>query len=209
MKKTLLIGTIVVLVLALAGGVIAFAAWDKPEDNIDLAVNNVASNVNVTATVNQGSADTTKNLIPSVATIRGANDVEIIKAGSFKVQLSSDNKAAALSDLIAKVDVTYNVNEVTYGNDTSSAETKLEYNGKGWANYVVVTVCASDNSNNVVSGKLTIKNDSLGTDFFVFIAFKDFSTIQDVAEQDFIKSLSGKVFKINMTINIASKKTNA
>lgn len=208
MKKTLLIGTIVVLVLALAGGVIAFAAWDKPEDNIDLAVNNVASNVNVDASVFTSSADTTNKLIPSVASIKGANDIEIIKAGKFNVKLSSDDKNAALSDLIAKVDVTYNVYRVTYGDDITTATT--EFTGKKWSDYVEVTVCKSDNAKDKVTGNaLTITDNTDGTDFFVYIAFKDFANVDDETEQKFIKSLSGKVFKIYMTINIASKKTNA
>lgn len=203
MKKTLLIGTIVVLVLALAGGVIAFAAWDIPNANINLTVNNVASNVIVTATVTPDSADKTKNLIPSVAKIIGANDVTNIKAGSFNVQLSSDNTAAALSDLINKVDVTYNVNKVTFGDSIANADTAFK-SGE-WSKYVVVTVCSKDNPESVVLDKLTIKNDTLGTDFFVYIAFQNFKNVTDEAEQAYIRSLSGKVFKIDMDINIASK----
>lgn len=210
MKKTLLIGTIVVLVLALAGGVIAFAAWDKPEDNIDLNVNNVANNVIVTATATPNSADTTKKLIPSVATITGKNDVKIIKAGAFNVKLSSSNTNASLSDLINKVDATYKVDGVNYGANAASANTDLKYNAKTWSDYVEVTVCKTDSSTDkVTNNALTIKNDAAGTNFYVFIAFKDLKGITDTAEQNFIKSLSGQVFKISMTINIASKPANA
>lgn len=210
MKKTLLIGTIVVLVLALAGGVIAFAAWDTKERNIELAVNNTASNVIVDAVEINGSADTTNKLIPSVATIKGANEVTIIKAGAFNVKLSSSNKSANLTDLIAKVDATYTVKGVKYGANAANANTDLKYSTKTWSDYVEVTVCKSEKPEDKVTGNaLTIIDNANGTDFYVYIAFKDLSGITDEAEQDFIKSLSGQVFKISMTINIASKSANA
>lgn len=202
MKKTLLIGTIVVLVLALAGGVIAFAAWDKPKDNIDLIVNNVASNVNVNASVVANSADTTNKLIPSVASIKGANDVTIIKAGKFNVKLSSDDANASLSDLVDKVVATYSVTKVTYGD----SKTELKYNTKTWTDYVQVTVCKSDNSgDSVIGNNLALTKAADGTDFYVFIAFKEFSGITEEAERAFIKKLSGEKFNISMDINIAGK----
>lgn len=211
MKKTLLIGTIVVLVLALAGGVIAFAAWDKKDDNIELFVNNTANNVIVTATATPNSADTTKKLIPSVATIRDKNeDVDIIKAGAFNVKLTSSNTNASLSDLINKVDATYKVDGVKYGANAASANTDLKYGSKTWSDYVEVTVCKTDSSTDkVTNNALTIINDAAGTNFYVYIAFKNLSGITDKTEQNFIKSLSGKVFKISMTINIASKPAKA
>lgn len=202
MKKTLLIGTIVVLVLALAGGVIAFAAWDKPKDNIDLVVNNVASNVNVDASVVANSADTTNKLIPSVASIKGANEVTIIKAGKFNVKLSSDDANATLSDLVDKVVATYSVTKVTYGD----SKTELKHNTKTWTDYVQVTVCKSDNSGDpVIGNNLALTKVATGTDFYVFIAFKEFSGITEETERAFIKKLSGEKFNISMDINIAGK----
>lgn len=217
MKKSLLIGTIVVLVLAIAGGAIAFAVWDQTKSNIELTTTNVASNVKVEAKA-IGSTSDNKNLIPSIAEIRGANDAETVKVGEFTVTLSSDNKSATAAELAGKVKATYSVTGVTDG--TGNVITFTDTNNAGavhkWDRYLEIIVSTGEMTNGVIAGAitdsvLTLKTDNATTTFYTFVKFKDFSAGKGYtdAEMEYIRSLSGKQFKIAMLIKIESKATVA
>lgn len=213
MKKSLLIGTIVVLVLAIAGGAIAFAVWDQTKSNIELTTTNVASNVKVEAKT-IGSTSDNKNLIPSIAEIRGANDAETVKVGNFEVTLSSDNKSATAAELAGKVKATYSITKVTDGTDdvafTDTTNGGTVYN---WERYLEIIVSASDSATTgaITDSVLTLKTDNATTTFYTFVKFKDFSAGRGYtdAEMEYIRSLSGKQFKIAMLIKIESKATVA
>lgn len=213
MKKSLLIGTIVVLVLAIAGGAIAFAVWDQTKSNIELTTTNVASNVKVEARA-IGSTSDNKNLIPSIAEIRGANDAETVKVGNFEVTLSSDNKSATAAELAGKVKATYSITKVTDGTDdvafTDTANGSAVYN---WERYLEIIVSASDNATTgaITDSVLTLDTNNATTTFYTFVKFKDFSAGRGYtdAEMEYIRSLSGKQFKIAMLIKIESKATVA
>lgn len=213
MKKSLLIGTIVVLVLAIAGGAIAFAVWDQTKSNIELTTTNVASNVKVEAKT-IGSTSDNKNLIPSIAEIRGANDAETVKVGNFEVTLSSDNKSATAAELAGKVKATYSITKVTDGTDdvafTDTTNGGTVYN---WERYLEIIVSASDSATTgaITDSVLTLKTDNATTTFYTFVKFKDFSAGKGYtdAEMEYIRSLSGKQFKIAMLIKIESKATVA
>lgn len=213
MKKSLLIGTIVVLVLAIAGGAIAFAVWDQTKSNIELTTTNVASNVKVEAKA-IGSTSDNKNLIPSIAEIRGANDAETVKVGNFEVTLSSDNKSATAAELAGKVKATYSITKVTVGTDdvafTDAANGGTVYN---WERYLGIIVSASDSATTgaITDSVLTLDTNNATTTFYTFVKFKDFSAGKGYtdAEMEYIRSLSGKQFKIAMLIKIESKATVA
>lgn len=211
MKKSLLIGTIVVLVLAIAGGAIAFAVWDQTKSNIELTTANVASNVKVEAKAVANTSDN-KNLIPSIAEIRGADDAETVKVGNFEVKLSSDNASATAAELAGKVKATYSVTKVTDGtNDitfTDSANGGTVYN---WERYLEIIVSTSDSATTgaITDSVLTLKTDNATTTFYTFVKFKDFANGYSTDEMAYIRSLSGKQFKIAMLIKIESKTTVA
>lgn len=213
MKKSLLIGTIVVLVLAIAGGAIAFAVWDQTKSNIELTTTNVASNVKVEAKA-IGSTSDNKNLIPSIAEIRGANDAETVKVGNFEVTLSSDNKSATAAELAGKVKATYSITKVTDGTDdvafTDTTNGGTVYN---WERYLEIIVSTSDNATTgaITDSVLTLDTNNATTTFYTFVKFKDFSAGKGYtdAEMAYIRSLSGKQFKIAMLIKIESKATVA
>lgn len=204
MKKSLLIGTIVVLVLAIAGGAIAFAVWDKTTSNIDITVANVASNVKVEANAIANTSDN-KNLIPSVAVIRGANDAETVKIGEFEVILSSDNSAATPAQLADKVMATYSITGVTV--DGVAVELNDSGNTYDWNRYLEIIVSANDDatSGKITDNILTLKSDNSTTPFYAFVKFKDFAIGYSETEQAYIRSLSGKQFVISMQIKIESK----
>lgn len=216
MKKSLLIGTIVVLVLAIAGGAIAFAVWDQTKSNIELTTTNVASNVKVDAKPVADSSDN-KNLIPSIAEIYGANDAKTVKVGKFTVTLSSDNRNATAAELAGKVKATYSVTNVTDGTDdvafTDTTNGGTEYK---WDRYLEIIVSTGDMTDGVIAGAitdsvLTLDTNSKTTTFYTFVKFKDFSDGKDytAAEMEYIRSLSGKQFKIAMEIKIESKQAVA
>lgn len=213
MKKSLLIGTIVVLVLAIAGGAIAFAVWDQTKSNIELTTTNVASNVKVEAKA-IGSTSDNKNLIPSIAEIRGANDAETVKVGNFEVTLSSDNKSATAAELAGKVKATYSITKVTDGTDdvafTDTTNGGTVYN---WERYLEIIVSTNDNATTgaITDSVLTLDTNNATTAFYTFVKFKDFSAGKGYtdAEMAYIRSLSGKQFKIAMLIKIESKATVA
>lgn len=211
MKKSLLIGTIVVLVLAIAGGAIAFAVWDQTKSNIDLTTTNVASNVKVDAKAVANTSDT-KNLIPSIAEIRGANDAETVKVGDFTVTLSSDNGNATAAELAGKVKATYSITKVTDGtNDVAFTDTANGNTAHKWDRYLEIIVSTSDSATTgaITDSVLTLKTDNATTTFYTFVKFKNFSTGYSDAEMEYIRSLSGKQFKIAMLIKIESKVTVA
>lgn len=207
MKKSLLIGTIVVLVLAIAGGAIAFAMWDQTKASIDLATTNVASNVKVNATVTVNAED--KNLIPSVAVIRGTKDATTVKLGEFEVTLSSDNASATAAELAGKVKATYEITKVTDGtNDVAFTDVAANNTVYKWDRYLKIIVCTSDGATTgVITDKvLPLKTDNATTTFYTYIEFQDFSNgAYTDAEKAYIRSLSGKEFKISMDIMIESK----
>lgn len=211
MKKSLLIGTIVVLVLAIAGCAIAFAVWDQTKSNIDLTTANVASNVKVNAAVVNDSGDT-KNLIPSIAEIYGSNDAKVVKLGTFTTTLSSDNSSATAAQLADKVKATYTITKVTLGdastdvafNDTNAGQTY------DWTRYLKVIVSSDTNTNGVMSNNtLTLSTTGFATSFNVYIEFQNFANGYTEAEMEYIRSLSGKQFRIAMLIKIESKTTVA
>lgn len=208
MKKSLLIGTIVVLVLAIAGGAIAFAMWDKTKASIDLTTTNVASNVKVDAKPVNSSGDG-KNLIPSVAEIFGANDAKTVKLGEFTVTLSSDNKDATAAELAGKVKATYEITKVTDGtSDVAFTDVAANNTVYKWDRYLKIIVCTSDGATTgVITDKvLPLKTDNATTTFYTYIEFQDFSKGDYTdAEKEYIRSLSGKKFKIEMDIMIDSK----
>lgn len=209
MKKSLLIGTIVVLVLAIAGGAIAFAVWDQTKSNIELTTTNVASNVKVDAKAVANTSDN-KNLIPSIAEIRGANDAETVKVGNFTVTLSSDNTSAAAAELAGKVKATYSITKVTDGaNDVTFTDTTNSNTVYNWERYLEIIVSTSDSATTgaITDSVLTLKTDNATTTFYTFVKFKDFSDGKGYtdAEMAYIRSLSGKQFKIAMQIKIESK----
>lgn len=206
MKKSLLIGTIVVLVLAIAGGAIAFAVWDQTKSNIELTTTNVASNVKVDAKAVANTSDN-KNLIPSIAEIRGTNDVETVKVGEFTVTLSSDNGNATAAELAGKVKATYSITKVTDGtNDVAFTDGGTAYK---WDRYLEIIVSASNSATTgaITDSVLTLKTDNATTTFYTFVKFKNFSSGYSDAEMTYIRSLSGKQFKIAMEIKIESKTT--
>lgn len=208
MKKSLLIGTIVVLVLAIAGGAIAFAVWDQTKSNIELTTTNVASNVKVDAKAVANTSDN-KNLIPSIAEIRGTNDAEIVKIGDFTVTLSSDNGNATAAELAGKVKATYSITKVTDGtNDVAFTDGGTAYK---WDRYLEIIVSASNSATTgaITDSVLTLKTDNATTTFYTFVKFKNFSSGYSDAEMTYIRSLSGKQFKIAMEIKIESKTTVA
>lgn len=207
MKKSLLIGTIVVLVLAIAGGAIAFAVWDQTKSNIELTTTNVASNVKVDAKVVANSSDN-KNLIPSIAEICGANDAETVKVGDFTVTLSSDNGNATAAELAGKVKATYSITKVTDGtNDVAFTDTTNGNAVYKWDRYLEIIVSASDSATTgaITDSVLTLDTNSATTTFYTFVKFKNFSSGYSDAEMAYIRSLSGKQFKIAMQIKIESK----
>lgn len=209
MKKSLLIGTIVVLVLAIAGGAIAFAVWDQTKSNIELTTTNVASNVKVDAKAVANTSDN-KNLIPSIAEIRGANDAETVKVGNFTVTLSSDNTTATAAELAGKVKATYSITKVTDGtNDVTFTDTTNSNTVYNWERYLEIIVSTSDSATTgaITDSVLTLKTDNATTTFYTFVKFKDFSNGKGYtdAEMAYIRSLSGKQFKIAMQIKIESK----
>lgn len=212
MKKSLLIGTIVVLVLAIAGSAIAFAVWDQTKSNIELTTTNVASNVKVDAKPVANSSDN-KNLIPSIAEIYGANDAKTVKVGKFTVTLSSDNGNATAAELAGKVKATYSVTKVTDGiNDVAFTDAANGGTAHKWDRYLEIIVSTGDMTNGVIAGAitdsvLTLKTDNATTTFYTFVKFKDFSAGKGYtdAEMAYIRSLSGKQFKIAMQIKIESK----
>lgn len=209
MKKSLLIGTIVVLVLAIAGSAIAFAVWDQTKSNIELTTTNVASNVKVDAKAVTNTSDN-KNLIPSIAEIRGANDAETVKVGNFTVTLSSDNTNATAAELAGKVKATYSITKVTDGaNDVTFTDTTNSNTVYNWERYLEIIVSTSDSATTgaITDSVLTLKTDNATTTFYTFVKFKDFSDGKGYtdAEMAYIRSLSGKQFKIAMQIKIESK----
>lgn len=209
MKKSLLIGTIVVLVLAIVGSAIAFAVWDQTKSNIELTTTNVASNVKVDAKAVENTSDN-KNLIPSIAEIRGTNDAETVKVGNFTVTLSSDNTNATAAELAGKVKATYSITKVTDGiNDVTFTDTTNSNTVYNWERYLEIIVSTSDSATTgaITDSVLTLKTDNATTTFYTFVKFKDFSVGKGYtdAEMAYIRSLSGKQFKIAMLIKIESK----
>lgn len=208
MKKSLLIGTIVVLVLAIAGGAIAFAVWDQTKSNIELTTANVASNVKVEATAVANTSDN-KNLIPSIAEIRGADDAETVKVGNFEVKLSSDNASATAENLADKVRATYTITSVKVdNNDVACTDNISTYD---WTRYLEIIVSTKDSATDgkITDSVLTLKTDNATTTFYTFVKFKDFANGYSTDEMAYIRSLSGKQFKIAMLIKIESKTTVA
>lgn len=212
MKKSLLIGTIVVLVLAIAGGAIAFAVWDQTKSNIELTTTNVASNVKVDAKAVANTSDN-KNLIPSIAEIRATNDAETVKVGEFTVTLSSDNGNATAAELAGKVKATYSVTKVTTDgtNDVAFTDATNGNTAYKWDRYLEIIVSTSDSAitGAITDSVLTLKTDNATTTFYTFVKFKNFSSGYSDAEMTYIRSLSGKQFKIAMEIKIESKTTVA
>lgn len=208
MKKSLLIGTIVVLVLAIAGGAIAFAVWDQTKSNIELTTANVASNVKVEAKAVANTSDN-KNLIPSIAEIRGADDAETVKVGNFEVKLSSDNASATAANLADKVRATYTITSVKVdNNDVACTDNISTYD---WTRYLEIIVSTKDSATDgkITDSVLTLRTDNATTTFYTFVKFKDFANGYSTDEMAYIRSLSGKQFKIAMLIKIESKTTVA
>lgn len=164
-KKVLVIAVVAVALIAITTSV-AFAFWDIKEDNIDLVVNNTASNVTLTVVEDESFTNSVK-LVPKKS-FTDATHATSICIGAFTPIVTSDGND---SEAIAKTKLTYSIDVFKVNNVDQKASGKF-----------VVTINAV--RENATDGIVVNNNLTSSTKYYIHIAFADNISLEEAKKFD-------------------------